>query len=254
LFGAIWVVIFLFPGIGILPLNFYDVGDHLVYLPSVGFVIMLAGLLEMLSKKAFKGVRAGYAFISVAVVLAVLFSFETYRGMRFWRNDNTLFTHLAAKAPSDVIFYMLGNVNLGLENIAKAEEAYTEALKYNDKNWRVWYGLSVVAHNREDYVATRRYLNEAQLSENLNKIAYTLIFNDLGNIYYLEKDYVKAKEFYLQALRMDSTYCEAIYNLGQVYQSMGRQQDAAECFESFNSLAPSMYDKQKNKVQLYLMK
>jgi tetratricopeptide (TPR) repeat protein len=220
----------------------------------MGVIIMTAGLLDLLLKKFFKGIRLEHVFISVAVVLAVLFSLETYRSTKVWLNENTLFTHLAEKSPSRVVFVRLGLVNMELQNSDKAQAAFLRAVEYDDRNWEAWYGLSVIARHRKDYIATLKYLNNAKRCDAVDMGAYALIFNDIGNIYYLKKDYARAKEFYLEAKSKDSTYREVVYNLARVCQLMGDEDEAAGYIELLKTLVMPAHGDQKSRMRMYMVK
>lgn len=56
------------------------------------------------------------------------------------------------------------------------------------------------------------------------------IFYNLGIVYEKMKNYEKAKEAYLSAIKLDNKFYDAIYNLGLVYSQLGEYDNAIEEF------------------------
>ena len=57
-----------------------------------------------------------------------------------------------------------------------------------------------------------------------------------GIIHYIKEDYLKAKEYYLEAIGVQSYCIEAIYNLGMVNIRMEAMYEAIQAFERLQSV------------------
>ena len=57
---------------------------------------------------------------------------------------------------------------------------------------------------------------------------------------YIKEDYNKAKEYYLEAIGVQSDCIEAIYNLGMVNIRMDAIYEAIQAFEKLHSVCPNI--------------
>ena len=65
-------------------------------------------------------------------------------------------------------------------------------------------------------------------------------FVKMDNIHFRKEDYVKAKEYFLEAIDMQSDCIEAIYNLGIVNFRMEAIYEAIQAFEKLNSVVTNI--------------
>lgn len=57
-----------------------------------------------------------------------------------------------------------------------------------------------------------------------------------GNCVYTQGQYDRARDYYQEALVVEATCTEALYNLGLVHKKMGRYREALECFRKLHTI------------------
>jgi Tfp pilus assembly protein PilF len=249
--GICWFFVFLLPVIGTVPLSSnYAVAEHLTYLPLFGAAVVITELLMVLVRKIQKARVSRYVLICSVAGLSAIFSVESYGNTKQWIDDISLFSHLVKEEPSGITLNLLGNAWLEQGNLSKAEAAFRKGLAYDKDNWQLWYGLSQISIHRMELNLAKQYLQEAE-KHNSTK---TEIYNNLGNIYFFEKDYVSAERLYSRSLHLDPFNYEAMYNLGNTYMKTGNLPEALNYYQRFITHAPPQFDKQKEELLILLNK
>jgi hypothetical protein len=170
-----WVVVFLVPVSGVVPIGGAPLAERYLYVPSAGFAI-LAGMLIALRPR-----RAGgrLALLGMAFAILVAFGGMTLTRSRVWKDDLTLYRDLLRTTPGLVsahynlgtklietgdleaaIFHLeqavglapdqaLFTNNLGLAyfRAGRSTEAlatYRRALELDPTMWEAWDGISAV--------------------------------------------------------------------------------------------------------------
>jgi len=239
-----WVIITLSPSLLILfsQITAAPLGERYLYLPSVGFSILLAALIGRLNRKAM--------LISVLVIVSV-YSLSSYERLKVWKNNMTLWADTVEKNPDSVsahtnygaallnkdrfddarkellaalrlkrmsfeqvsvIFNLLGVVEVRNKDFTKAEEYFKNALKANPKN--------ITAYNNTGYL----YM---QMSENAN--------TDKAR----EKKFIeKAIQNFKHASRLSPNFIQPKYNLGLCYLKKGDLETSKKYFNSVIELDP----------------
>ena len=101
---------------------------------------------------------------------------------------------------------------------------------------RVANNISFLYFVEGDGNNAEKYANIALENERYNHKALV----NKGNIHFQKEDYLKAKEFYLEAIGVQSDCIEAIYNLGMVNIRMEAYYEAIQAFEKLNSVVPNI--------------
>jgi intraflagellar transport protein 88 len=101
---------------------------------------------------------------------------------------------------------------------------------------RVSNNISFLYFVEGDANNAEKYANLALENERYNHKALV----NKGNIHYMKEDYLKAKEYYLEAIGVQSDCIEAIYNLGMVNIRMESIYEAVQAFEKLNSVVPNI--------------
>ena len=60
-----------------------------------------------------------------------------------------------------------------------------------------------------------------------------------GNWLFINDEYDKSKEFFLEAIGVEADWVEAIYNLGLVYKTLGYYNESLQAFEKLHTIIPS---------------
>jgi Flp pilus assembly protein TadD len=122
-FGLLWFLIALLPT-SLFPLA-EVMNDHRTFLPYIGLVIALAGLISLL----FQARIAQYAVVKVALSFAILFilcanGYATFQRNKVWQSEETLWRDVSMKSPRNP----RGLMNYGNTLMAKGD--FTGALDY----------------------------------------------------------------------------------------------------------------------------
>ncbi|HOW58751.1 MAG TPA: tetratricopeptide repeat protein [Candidatus Omnitrophota bacterium] len=184
-FGILWFFLTLAPTSSILPIR--DVMfEHRLYLPSVGFVLVVtAGLFSLL-----KNPRIGAAFLCGMILI---FSFLTYQRNNVWTSAVRLWEDTVKKSPAKARPYAnLAHVYRAEKDYQKAAANYLKALK-----------LKMPENN-----------DRAQILVNLGAV-----FGDLG-------EYEKAASCFVQALNINPNIPVARQNLIYAYVFLGDYEKA----------------------------
>ncbi len=94
--------------------------------------------------------------------------------------------------------------------------------------------LSFVYSLEGNHAVADDYANVALASNRFNPNALV----NKGNSLFVLEEYDKAKELYLEAIGVDSTNFEAMYNLGLTNVRLGFKEEAIQSFEKLHSIAP----------------
>ena len=63
-----------------------------------------------------------------------------------------------------------------------------------------------------------------------------------GNTLFVNEDFDRAKEFFLEAIGVEADCIEAIYNLGLVYKRLGYYNESLQAFEKLHTIIPNSYE------------
>ncbi|HSB12579.1 MAG TPA: tetratricopeptide repeat protein [Blastocatellia bacterium] len=127
IFGSVWFIVFLAPALASMR-QFdpeYLLQDRYLYLPSIGFCLGLALMIDWLAQRW--GRKAG---IAAAVVLLAAYSVADVRQNGMWKDGQTIFENCVDTDPTSHeahlsigrIYYELGRVRDGEEHALKALE------------------------------------------------------------------------------------------------------------------------------------
>uniref|UniRef100_A0A8C3G902 Intraflagellar transport 88 homolog n=1 Tax=Cyclopterus lumpus TaxID=8103 RepID=A0A8C3G902_CYCLU len=92
--------------------------------------------------------------------------------------------------------------------------------------------LSFLYFLEKDYDQADRYADLAMTADRYNPAA---IINK-ANTMFVKQDYEKAGELYKEALRNDSSFTEALYNLGLTYKGLNHLEEALDCFLKLHAI------------------
>lgn len=212
LFSCLWFFINLLPVSNIvLPLN-AEIAEHWLYLPSIGFFIILAlGVDKLLLKDSFvAGQRLSYKFkMTVLVAIITALGLLTVSRNFEWRNPIILF-----------------------EATLKSSLRH----KVNPKDTRVHFNLGHAYLSRGLYDKAILEFNEALKGlpfPKCRRVHYQLAFAYLGKSLYKE-----AEEELIKAIEADPNYISAYHLLGNLYKKTGDIDKANETWNKMLKIKP----------------
>lgn len=242
-FAVIWFFVTLLPVSHIFP-HHELLAEHYLYLPSFGFVLLMAILLD----RASSPLRLHYYTYGLFTVIVVLFSLRTFDRNYDWKDSFTLWSKTVKTVPHCVRALN----NLGIEyynrkDYSTAKRLYQEAIQLQPAYEKAYYNLGNVYKEEHDYErALTMYAKVAELNPK-----NVMNSNNLGNAYAMKKRYQEAIASYQLALQHQPDYAEAYNNLGNVYRSLKNPVVAVTHYQKALSLNPHYADARNNLAGAY---
>ncbi|MEM4271348.1 MAG: tetratricopeptide repeat protein [Candidatus Pacearchaeota archaeon] len=219
------------------------IAQRYLYLPSVGFCILLA--------LTFSNVKNKKVFLLPFIILIVIYSTSTYERLKVWKNDTTLWENTVQKNPESI----LARINYGssLSRIGEYKKAKKELLtaltkqgiKLSDVS-TVLFLLGEAERENKNYRNAEEYFINSIKAEPKNVAAYNALgylylqlsssseFSDKKKHEFLER----AIESYEYVIKLSPTFYHAIYHLGLCYIKKNDLEKAEKYFKSVIELDP----------------
>lgn len=215
-------------------------GERLIFIPSLGFAIVVAFLLTKLNKsktenekpeKISSFLKSAAFPISTCVVLIVLYSFKTIDRSKAWKDNYTLYSTDVLLSPNSArSHYYLGNL-IGKEEFWKGkpeaeknkwiEQARSElrrSLEIYPKYANAYLQLGLTYYYVKDYKSAElNFIEAIRLNPN-----DAVIRNNMGTVNFNTGKYKEAIDEFSHAVRLDPNYAEALCNLGCAYGTIGQ--------------------------------
>ncbi|MFZ4520750.1 MAG: tetratricopeptide repeat protein [Bacteroidales bacterium] len=217
--------------------------ERFIYMPSLGFVLIIAYLVsDKLPKLVKEKTAYGNLATGLLIVILAIFTLRTYSRNRAWKDDFTLFTTDVQVSENSIKC----NISAGGDYQKKAAletdpskqaEDYEHAITYLEKaltiypkaiNGLVLYGNVLTLYKKDHKRAIEQYLKVLSLDPN-NKNAYSNAIQVLGSIdYSKDSDYKLRILKYLYSLNPDNA--DVNYSLGKLYGQFRGNLDSASYF------------------------
>ncbi|MDP2158148.1 MAG: tetratricopeptide repeat protein [Nitrospirota bacterium] len=208
-FGIFWFFLALSVESSVIPIN--DViFEHRVYLPSVGFFIVLASAIELLGMIVKRKTLYARAVIYLIAFVIFILSVSTVARNSVWKDNVTLWSDVTKKSPDKSRpHYNLGNAYRDKGRFNEAITEYLAALKIRPDH--------LLAHNNLGVV----YAELGRFNEAISQYLIALIIkpddadahNNLGSAYAELGRFDEAINQYLIALKIKPTDKNARQNL-----------------------------------------
>lgn len=223
-FGIAWFFLALGVESSVIPLD--PIFEHRLYLPMVGFVLVVLDLLRDLSWR-----RVRIAIVAVLPLLAVL----TWQRNALWSNHVTFLEDNLRKRPGNVrVMVMLGNAYAENGRPEEGQRLLEQAMRLSDQYDFAYTGIGKILIDQGrggEAIPTlmrgaERFPRSVKMHEYLG-IAY-------GQVGEMEQ----ALNHFRQALQLDPEDASLYTNIGVAYAWRGEHRQAAEFFERSIALAP----------------
>jgi len=162
LLALLWIIVPILPTLylrAIAPDNF--VHDRLLYLPSVGVVILIALAIEEIASRDLPETAAWGKAGLVALIAAAGFAGVLFHQVQ-WANNMSLYEHGLRYAPNNLIVEdNLANEFTGAGRYDQALPLYFDMLRRNPNFWSANYNLGYAYYRAGKFPEAENYLNRA---------------------------------------------------------------------------------------------
>jgi len=217
-FSILWFFITLLPLSNLYPIDAY-MAEHWLYLPSMGFFLILAKLLSSLYRKRH------FRSISVIFIAGLLsfYSYLTVKQNNYWKDPITFYERTLKYSPdSPGMFNNLGVAYQKAGNPEKAIAAYKKTIEINPKYTDAYNNLGVAycsIGREEDAIGMFKKAIETDWS---NSDAH----HNLGRAYSLQGRYEDAIQSFKNAIAINPRHVKAHRDLGLAYYKVGKTEEA----------------------------
>jgi protein O-mannosyl-transferase len=242
-FGIFWFFLTLAPESSFIPQNGEMIFEHRLYLPMVGYSILLASGLYYL----FKEKRAKLIVIILSLIVAC-YSIMTYARNFVWKDEFTLWNDTVYKSPNKARPYNnRGNAYKTKGNIDQAISDYNKAMEV-DPN------LVEAYNNRGNAYQTKGNLDQAILDYNKAieiKPNYADAYNNRGNAYQAKGNLDQAILDCSRAIEIKPNLAKAYNNRGNAYQTKGNLDQAISDYNKAIEIDPNLVEACYNRGTAY---
>jgi len=209
-FSICWFFITLLPCTSIYPINAFYMAEHWLYLPSIGFLIIISKwLIDLLKVK-----RLRWLVLFLVLSVGVFYSYLSIEQNNYWRGPVSFYKRTIKYAPcSGQIYYNLGSVYLRAGEYLKAISLFKKAIAMDPKSYRSYNNLANTYSLLGKHAQAIDMYKKAIDVNQKNYKAY----NNLGVIYDGLGKPFEAIESYEKAIQVKPDYGDAYFNLAAIY-------------------------------------
>lgn len=236
-----WFFITLLLQSNIYLLNAY-MAEHWLYLPSIGFFLILSSSLNYL----YQNKKLIIFSLSIIIALLTFFSALTIKQNRYWRAPLIFYERTLRYVPdSEAVLIGLGNVYKEIDRIDDAVTLYKKIIEIDPKNSEAYLNLGNIFSERGDRnKAISLYKKSIELNSN-----FVQTYNNLASLYRSIDKHDEAISLYKEAIRINPDYSQAYYNLGVTYTIINKNKEAITVLKEAIKVNPN-YDEAYNKLAL----
>jgi len=239
-FFALWFAVNLAPTSSVIPLE--DViTDRWLYLPSVGFAVIVAFAAEWISRaKIIMNTRAvKLIFFFLCALVIELYGFSTFLRNFTWTSSWTLWEDAAAKSPNKARPHI--NLGLSLTEAGFYEEGikeFTRAIELNPRHGQAYLNLGYT------------YAMMGKIPEAINAYEKALVLspyirsegrNNLGLAYLKQGRIEEGIKEFQKAIEARPNNANPYYNLGKYYAQNGEIDQAIFYLERAAQIEPEFF-------------
>ena len=231
-FAVLWFFIAFLPTTSIYPIHSFYMAEHWLYLPSIGFFLLLAQALVLLYEK--KNYRL--AAFSVLICFLSAYAYLTIKQNNYWKSEREFYQRTLQYAPESFMAHNnLGNIYLNSGNKADAVKEYLKAVHFNPRFAPAYFNLgNIYSESASQEAGIKMYLKAIEIDPQRAEVYY-----DLGNVYHNLGKRERSMELMQKAIKLDPVYLEAYNNLASDYAEMGNIDEALRLWNESTKIDPS---------------
>ncbi|MFH1753986.1 MAG: tetratricopeptide repeat protein [Candidatus Omnitrophota bacterium] len=225
LFSIGWFFIALLPVSNIYPVGAY-MAEHWLYLPSVGFFLILAdALLRAYRTERFKITAAG-----LMISLLIFYSCLTIKQNGYWKDPIAFYKRTLVYSPGSWKTYNnLGIIYFSMGNNIEAVHMFKKSIEINPKNPEIYYSLGYTYYSADSIKEAISQFKKAIEVDPKHVRSY----NSLGAAYARTDRGQDAVDLFNKVLEIDPDHTPAHINLAKAYYDKGEFNLAAKhCYKA----------------------
>lgn len=235
-FSIGWFFLALLPQSNLYPINAF-MAEHWLYLPALGFFLILASSLTSLYNKS---KRLGLILITV---ILILYSYLTIKQNNYWREPISFYKRYLHYNPNEGrVYYNLGINFEQVGNFKEAISVYKRALEINPKDINAYYHLSNVYYKINNPQEAIIFLERAIEVTPDNALVYYWLGNLYNNIYKVNE----AVEAYNKTIQLDQNFALVYISLGKIFFNSGDKEKAVKMFNKAETLFKKIMEIEPN--------
>ena len=245
-FALLWFFITLLLVLNIYPINAY-MAEHWLYLPAIGFFLLLAkGLCDLYRKDKLRKTA-----IFLLAIITIGLSYLTIEQNKVWTDSFTFFDYTVKYAPTSWrVYEHLGNAFSIDDNHDEAIDAYTRAVYFNPDHIDGYYNIANELKKAGKYNDAVAFYKMAIDKDPEQADAYI----NLANTYLRFGNAPLAIEMYQKALNIDSENADTYFNLGNAYIAIHDTEKAIINYNKTLQFDPTYTDAYNNLGNTYKLK
>ena len=223
--------------------------ERFLYVPSLGFCIILVFLLAKLFRlNTFTDSINNFTFLYVTIcVLLFLYIIKTFDRELDWKDNLSLYSAGIMDSPNSALSHTAfaneyanaalknPDVNTRKQMLNKAINEFKTGIAIYPKDPISWYNLGFAYYNLGDYNASEAADKKAL---SFDTTAFAKAYNNIGVIMAQKKEYDSALVYFNNAAIRDSTFIDPLANLARVYHELGNHQNAIKYYNKCIEINP----------------
>lgn len=216
--------------------------EYRLYLPMVGFVIVIAGFIAWaLERYEWRYVAGRIPVIGLIggllMPIIIVLTVATFERNTVWADEVTFWSDAIAKSPHKIRpVKNLGVAYSKLENIEMAIKQFQRVIEIDPLHASGYNNLGSMYAKQGHYDDAFKVLLRAQELDPLHAGSY----HNMGSTYALQGQWKEALEHYQKSIAVDSMIAVVQRDMGTALAQLGRLEEARSAFERALELDPEL--------------
>jgi len=239
LFGAFFFLITVSVMLQIVPVGKAHLAERYTYVPYIGLLFIVGHMISEIKKKRLKNI-----FIAIMLLLAVVFSYQTWDRISVWKDGYSLFDDVIKKNPENYHgYYVRASLRSKGGDMKGALEDYDKAIEYKPDFVVGLVNRGDIRNKMNDNRGALEDLNRAISMDSTQPFAYLnrgIANSGAGNIHAALLDYNKV-------IKLNPNIARAYGNRGILKAQSGDTTGVMEDFNKAIKMAPDDAESYSNR-------